>query len=182
MSYLKIKLVGDSPLLMNNPASMKSDGDKPSPVKVYDPEKEAAKKAYWNKDKTSLVVPALCVQAMMVVGCDKRYKIAKLSAKSYVAGCVTVKPEHIPLNTTEYEIDERTVVIQRSRVFCWRPRFNEWQIEFDLIYDEDIFVPGSEKLLVDLLNDCGKRVGLLDYRPAKKGPFGRFHVEKWEIV
>ena len=180
MSYLKIKLVGDSPLLMNNPASM-LENDKSSAVKQYVPGIEAAKKAYWNKDKTALIIPSRCIHAMMVAGCDRRYKIGKLGAKSYIAGCITIQPEDVSLNTKEYEIDERTVVIQKSRVLCWRPKFPTWEIEFDLIYDNDIF-SGSEKVLIDLLNDCGKRVGLLDYRPAKKGSFGRFHVENWQIV
>ena len=28
--------------------------------------------------------------------------------------------------------------------------------------------------------DAGKKRGLGDYRPARKGPFGRFVVTKWE--
>jgi hypothetical protein len=31
-----------------------------------------------------------------------------------------------------------------------------------------------------IVNDAGSRVGLLDFRPEKKGPFGRFSVIKWD--
>lgn len=181
MSYLQVKLVSDSALLMNNPESMFIIGEKPSATKSYIPEVEAEKKAYWNKDKTSLVVPARCIHAMLVAGCDRRYKIGKLSAKSYVAGCINIQPENIELETSEYEIDARSVVIQKARVMSWRPKLENWELTFDIIYDNDIF-SGSEQILIDLFNDCGKRIGLLDYRPAKKGPFGRFHIDEWKIV
>jgi len=30
------------------------------------------------------------------------------------------------------------------------------------------------------VDDTGQRVGLLDFRPEKKGPFGRFVVTRWD--
>lgn len=33
-----------------------------------------------------------------------------------------------------------------------------------------------------IVDDCGTRVGLLDFRPERKGPFGRFVVTKWESM
>jgi hypothetical protein len=37
------------------------------------------------------------------------------------------------------------------------------------------------KLLREILDASGKRIGLGDFRPACKGPFGKFVVVKWEI-
>ena len=30
-----------------------------------------------------------------------------------------------------------------------------------------------------LVDDAGQKIGLGDYRPARKGPFGRFSVVSW---
>jgi hypothetical protein len=42
-----------------------------------------------------------------------------------------------------------------------------------------MFAPDLVRAVVD---DAGKKIGLGDYRPQRKGPFGRFVVRKWEIV
>jgi len=31
-----------------------------------------------------------------------------------------------------------------------------------------------------IVDDAGSRVGLLDFRPERKGPFGRFIVIEWK--
>ena len=37
----------------------------------------------------------------------------------------------------------------------------------------------SEGLLRDIVDKAGKAVGLGDFRPDCKGPFGKFEVTKW---
>jgi len=39
----------------------------------------------------------------------------------------------------------------------------------------------NEKTVRMLVNDAGKKIGLGDYRPQRKGPFGRFSVVGWEV-
>lgn len=58
-----------------------------------------------------------------------------------------------------------------------RPRLDKWKAAFGLLYDETLMKPEQVRRIVD---DCGSRVGLLDFRPERKGPFGRFMVTKWE--
>jgi hypothetical protein len=36
------------------------------------------------------------------------------------------------------------------------------------------------KLLREIVDAAGKRIGLGDFRPACKGPFGRFCVVNWK--
>lgn len=43
---------------------------------------------------------------------------------------------------------------------------------------DDDFMTGN--LLRAIIDDSGKRVGLGDFRPACKGPFGRFVVTNWK--
>jgi hypothetical protein len=42
-----------------------------------------------------------------------------------------------------------------------------------------MFSAGIARRLVD---DAGRKVGLGDFRPWRRGPFGRFTVVRWEIV
>jgi hypothetical protein len=54
--------------------------------------------------------------------------------------------------------------------------FDDWKMTFTAELDTTIL---SEKLLRAIIDDAGKRVGLGDFRPATKGPFGRFVVTNW---
>jgi hypothetical protein len=87
---------------------------------------------------------------------------------------VTIEPENIPLKSPKpYTIDSRPVVIQKSRVLCWRPRFEEWELEFDILILDDKNINIS--VLKEILDTAGLS-GLGDYRPR----FGRFQVIEWK--
>jgi hypothetical protein len=96
-----------------------------------------------------------------------------------VAACVFITPEYLDLDTTDYEIDKRPVVVPatRGRVVRFRPRLDQWQVSFRLEFDPDMLTATQVRKIVD---DCGTRVGILDFRPEKRGPFGRFMVIKWD--
>ena len=61
---------------------------------------------------------------------------------------------------------------------CHRPRVDEWECPFTLDIDESMFSPALVRAIVD---DAGKKIGLGDYRPSRKGPFGRFVVKTWVV-
>ena len=44
------------------------------------------------------------------------------------------------------------------------------------------YIPGVniQNELRQVVDDAGSRCGLLDFRPEKKGPFGRFMVTSWQ--
>lgn len=81
---------------------------------------------------------------------------------------------------TEWEVDSRSVVIPSTggRIMCHRPRVDVWQAMFTLDVDDTMFSPSLVRAVVD---DAGKKIGLGDFRPARKGPFGRFVVAKWDV-
>jgi len=58
-----------------------------------------------------------------------------------------------------------------------RPCFDEWEFDCEIDYDETVMTENQLRKIVD---DAGNRVGLCDFRPAKKGPFGRFMVTAWK--
>lgn len=78
-----------------------------------------------------------------------------------------------------WTVDSRGVVIPSTggRIACHRPCFNDWTIPFTLELDTDML---QVKLLREIVDAAGKRIGLGDFRPARKGPFGKFVVTSWK--
>ncbi len=177
MKTVKIELTGDSPLLMNNPATMMDEQTSTKKTAKYN-HKERAEKLAYKDDKGILYVPAAAIKGCIIGGASY-VKFGKFAAKPMIAGGVHIKPEKVSLGTKKYELDIRTVVIQRARVVKARPMIENWKLNFELEYDESL-IPDPLNQIKPIIEDAGKRIGLLDFRPQKLGSFGRFRVTKWE--
>jgi hypothetical protein len=59
-----------------------------------------------------------------------------------------------------------------------RPRIPEWEAMFTVKFDESIDMSKLE----ELVKVAGRQLGLGDWRPAKKGRFGRFVITKIEVL
>ena len=176
---VNVELTGKTPILMNNPRSMMfDDGTNPvSTTQKRDPLAEAETKVYRMKDG-NLYIPAEAIKGCLVNAASYK-KFGKYSAKPIVAGCVQILPLQISLNTKDYEVDERTVVIRgRGRIIRARPLVDNWKINFKLEYDAGFITNGN--LIKAILEEGGRRVGIMDFRPAKLGSFGMFKVTKWK--
>lgn len=98
---------------------------------------------------------------------------------SIVPAGLSIPEIELPLSPSAWETDSRPVVIPSTggRVMCHRPRFDAWSVSFTLEIDESLF---SERVVRELVDHAGKRIGVGDFRPARRGPFGRFVVESWK--
>jgi len=124
-----------------------------------------------------LYVPGICVHRSLIgAGAYTKHK-GQVTKSKIVAACVFVMPEHLFLGQDTYEIDSRAVVVQGARIVRCRPRFDEWALSFELEYDEVLI---SAVQMREIVDNAGKRMGLLDFRPERKGPYGRFQVVKWD--
>lgn len=186
MKNLKVTWKGISPLIMHscqcvNPmhpiakelkkyTSKKSkDLSEEDLIKISDLEWEAG--AYW-KDGLGLYMPAENVEATIVNG-------AKVNRKGKdFQKYVTVTNLYIPFNYGEnltkeeliqnYEYrDTRIMTVSRSRVMRTRPRFDQWNITFNLMYDESHM---DIDTIVNAMEYAGAYVGLCDSRPK----YGKF--------
>lgn len=179
MKKVKVELKGVTPLLMNNPQSMidKAQGEMKQITAKYDLEQDAKKLAYKTKSG-ELYIPATAIKGCLIGGASYR-KFGKHTAKPILSAGVFIVPDQVLLGTKKYELDIRTVVIQRQRVVKARPTIKDWKVSFELNYDETLINDG-ESMIKPILEDAGKRVGLLDFRPQKLGSFGTFEVTKWQ--
>ena len=184
MRKVNVEIEGTTPLLMNNPQSMideqlgerkETTGQKTKSRKQK--EKDADVLAY-KKKNGELYIPAEAIKGCLLNGASWK-KFGKYSAKQVMASAVRIHPEQVGIGKKSYTYDVRTVVIQRNRVVKLRPRIEKWKASFELWWDENLI--SSPDLVKPILVEAGQRVGLLDFRPQKTGPFGCFEVIKFEV-
>ncbi len=139
-------------------------------------EDEAESVAY-RMPSGELYVPSDAVYGSIVTA-GKAMKIGRLAASPILA-TIRVFPQMIGLGTEDYEVDQRSVVIQGSRIIRARPLIRKWSISFYVVYDSNLL---SRDNLEIALRDAGRRVGILDFRPQHRGQFGTFLVDEFEDV
>lgn len=107
-------------------------------------------------------------------------KTLTTARSSIVPAGVTVDELLCTLTPQSWEVDSRSVVVPSTggRIMCHRPRFDKWHLSFTLTVDETLFAPEVVRQLTD---EAGKKIGLGDFRPERRGPFGRFVVTGWKL-
>ncbi len=99
--------------------------------------------------------------------------------KSMLYGCVDIEGSTIELEHVQpWKVDTRPIRMPSGgRILTHRPMFDDWKLRFVMVIDLSIVTPSLMRRIVD---DAGKRIGLGDFRPATKGPYGRFVVDYWQ--
>jgi hypothetical protein len=174
MKSVEVTVKGISPLLMHrNPIE---------PVEMIEKktrEEQAEIAAYRVPGTNELYIAGSSIQSALVVGAVYSKGKGRASLQKQTAACVMVTPEYAGLGKKEYLIDTRWVVnpSTRGRVLRHRPRLDDWEVSFRIDYDDTLLTEVELRKIVD---DTCQRVGFLDFRPAKKGPFGRSVVVHWD--
>lgn len=176
MERINVTIKGISPLLMHRfPLEPVQALEKKSP------EEQAEIAAYRHPKTGELYIPGVAIQRCLTQAGTYSKGKGRASLQKFIAAGLFVSPEYVLLGTKEYEIDARPVVISatRGRIIRYRPKLEQWQATFTIDFDERLL---SEPEVRKVVDDAGSLVGLLDFRPQCKGPFGRFMVVKWERV
>lgn len=188
MITVKVKIAGTTPLLMNRFTSeneVKVSSGTSSSVSVGTkgtPREQAQKKAYID-DNGELYIPGPNIFSCLIAA-GRFHKIGKskvtTTKSSLIPAGLTVTDVVCALNTKEFEVDSRSVVIPATggRIMAHRPRLDKWETTFTLAVDETMF---SIDFIRKIVDDGGLKIGIGDFRPDRKGPFGRFVVTSWEV-
>ena len=174
MKEIQVSIKGTSPLLMHR---FPMDGaDEPSKKRTGVPVwSEEGEKALYKDEKGTIYQPASHIEACLAQAA-KQFKITGKRGASYfklVGSTIEVLPDVIPHKLTKYVIDARPVVIQKARVVRYRPKFDEWELDFTLrLMDDQLQV----KTIKEILDYAGLYCGLGDFRPQRGGKFGKFTV------
>ncbi len=145
-------------------------------IKISDLEWEAG--AYW-KDGFGLYIPAENIEATIINGA-KNFKKGK-DIQKYCEVTDLYIPFDYGENLTKEELiqnyeyrDTRPMNVQKSKIMRTRPRFDKWQISFNLMYDDKKI---DLETIKNALEYAGSYVGLCDSRPK----YGKFVVLIEEI-
>lgn len=187
MKNLRVVWKGISPLILHscqgvNPLhpitrEIKKLSDRPRGYKMTEEELiqlsnlEWESGCYW-QDGIGVYVPAENIEATIRNGAKANKKGKDI--ERYVSVTDLMVPLDYGENLSKEELindsryrDTRPMVVSRARVFRTRPRFNRWEITFNLTYNE-------EKIDVETIKDAmeyaGDFVGLCDSRPK----YGKF--------
>ena len=185
---VKVTIEGVSPLLMNRfteanevqvsgGTTVAFRGDRGTPRQQAEP------KRYADTEGTLYVPGPNIFAAIIAAGAFHKAGKSKLTTmkSSLIPAGLLVDDLVCSLGTKDWEVDSRSVVIPSTggRVMCHRPRVDRWSCSFTLEVDESMFAPTLVRAIID---DAGKKIGLGDYRPSRKGPFGRFVVKAWDVL
>ena len=164
---------GISPLLMHAYPMQPIEA-----IEKKSPEEQAETGAYRDPDTGGLYIPGIAIQRSLIASASYSKGKGRGSLQKPVAACVMVNPERCDLGVKEFLIDSRPVVIAatKGRIVRHRPRLDTWTVTVEIEYDDNLITETQLRRVVD---DAGSRVGLLDFRPERKGPFGRFMVTDW---
>ena len=196
LMFLDILCYGKSPLLLNRMTeeqleSLRKAGGKrsktaPRPESTRD---EAEPKLYKSK-KGELYLPtenifSRLVAAGQMVRLDGKRQVS--TAKSTILPAfLTLLDPYVPLldpdnlkKTPAWEVDMRQGRNPNSgdAICIVRPRFDRWAFRLSCEMDENEI---SENVIRELFDKAGSRIGLGDFRPSRKGPFGRWVINSWE--
>jgi len=169
----KVEVKGSSALLMNRYVEGTIEE-----IKVRKGEarqKPVENKLYLDKDGKPYVPSTYLRGALVEAG--KNVKIAGKQRSTYsklIGSTVSVAPDAISIKPGTWEPYTITAVnpMTRGRMSVTRPRFNDWSLSFSIIATDDI----PEDKMAAILEEAGRFVGIGDWRPQKKGMFGKFTV------
>ncbi|MGQ0530118.1 MAG: hypothetical protein ACT4PG_09940 [Panacagrimonas sp.] len=182
---IKISIEGVSPLLCNrfHEAAQQKVESGNSAVFVGSkgsPRDQAEAKLYRDSTGHCVVPGPNLFSAIIEAGKYIKAGKSKLSTNrsSIIPAGLSVDQIELPILPGKWEVDSRAVVIPSTggRIMCHRPRFDEWRLHASLVIDDSMF---GEKVVRELVDFAGSRVGLGDFRPQRRGPFGRFKVVSW---
>jgi hypothetical protein len=183
---IDVEIQGTTPLLCNKftdaAAMSATNGTRVSAVgDKGTPQEQATARLYIGHDGKPCIPQPNLFRCLIDAGTFFKAGKGKVTTQksSLIPACVEIVGIELPIIHKEnWSVDTRAVRIPSTggRILCHRPSFNDWKIQFTMSVDTDLI---SAKLVRELMDAAGKRIGLGDFRPACKGPFGKFVVNSW---
>jgi hypothetical protein len=179
MKTYKTTIEGTSPLLMNRPSALIGDISKERKQEDKSPEEMAKLKLY--EINGQLYQPETHIKGSLVEA-GKNQKVVGRGKSTYskiVGYAVEINPFEIIHKKQKWTTYSVLAVnpSTRGRNLLHRPMLKEWALDFEVSFDEEQ-IPAS--ILKEIFDRAGRTVGIGDWRPAKKGRFGKFQVTHWK--
>lgn len=194
---VEVELRGTSPLLMNKMDESTLEGlrtkvKKPKAANVghtQTPREDAERKVYLSEEGPYIPgqnLMACLINAGQHIRLDGKRQVST-SKSSVLPGLMTLLtsapllkiPDTDKAATWEADVMQGRNPNGGEAVAICRPRFDAWALTVSIeIFEDEI----GENTIRELFDKAGRRIGLGDFRPQRKGIFGQFVVERWERV
>lgn len=176
---IQVKVQGISPLLMNRFRD-ESIGGKIKKRTGAVAEDDITDKLYLYDETPH--IPAVYFRNC-IVEAGKQFKIVGKNRSTYsklLGSTIEVFPEMIKLigSYKPYRIAAVNPTT-KGRMMTERPRFDSWNCEFTIILNDESLDPS---IINEILTHAGIYVGVGDWRPDKKGTFGKYMITSFREV
>lgn len=189
MLSIRVEIEGVTPLLMNrftDEAQRKaSSGNNVALVGDRGTAREQAEPKLYTDESGNIGIPQPNL-FRCIMDAGKYFKAGRSKVttqkSSLIPACLTIEQVFMPLTFDgDWQVDTRPVRIPATggRILAHRPMFEKWGLQFEAELDTSII---GEAMFREIVDAAGKRIGLGDFRPDTKGPFGKFVVTEWERV
>lgn len=195
---VRIRIEGVSPLLLDactiesiTNGEIDSRGGKPGkPRKVFGgkealPRQQAESRLYRSvADDETLVMPVKNL-FKCITQAGRFHKLGKRQVstrdESLLPGGMNITAAEFPLEHAKpWEVDGNPITTASGgKQPCFRPRFDDWALEFELQIDTTMF---PLTLMRSIVDDAGMKIGIGTRRPIRGGWYGKFKVTRWEVV
>ena len=185
MKEIEIEIRGMTPLLIHRftEAAEQCKATRRVQVDERDPLTEATNNAYVATDGTYYFSAFAIPNAMAAAGASHKLKGSRKTLRFVVPSAVRMTSDVVTIlngagPATRFEVDARPVTIPatKGRIMRYRPRFDCWGAKFRLLLDDAQLAEETAHLL---LEQAGQTIGIGDFRPEKRGPFGTFRVTQF---
>ena len=177
METYKVKIEGTTPLLMNRFRDSQIEGK--SKKKGEGKEMAVEDKLYLLENGKPYIPGNYFYRSLIDAGKKLQVRGQKKATYSKLVGSVVeVNPEAVEL-VGDYVAFRISAVnpMTKGRMMVTRPRFDKWACEFEISVTDDSI---SKETINELLVLAGSVTGVGDWRPEKKGRFGKFMVVSFE--
>lgn len=185
--FIDVRITGVTPLLCNRftdqAAEAATSGSRGSSAggDKGTPGEQAERKLYLDLEGFPCIPQPNLLRSLVDGG--RFHKIGKSQVttqkSSLLYACLDIEGATIRLDHKQpWRVDTRAVRIPATggRILAHRPTFDDWSLAFTMQLDTSIV---GAKLVRQIVDDAGQRIGLGDFRPSTKGPFGKFKVVSW---
>jgi len=177
---IKVTIEGTTPLLFNRFRDTAIEGKSKKRTGAMG-DIEIEDKLYLD-EKGNVLLPATYLRNS-IVEASKQFKIVGKGKSTYsklVASTVQIEPFYLKLDAGKYEVFRISAVnpMTKGRMMTERPKYDKWKASFEIVLNDES-VPVS--VMNEILEQAGKYVGIGDWRPEKKGMFGKFMIVEFKV-
>lgn len=175
----KVQIKGITPLLFNRFQESDIDNAVKKRSGAISP-KDPSLKLY-QLPNGDIYTPSTHIQGALVEAA-KNFKIQGKKTATYsklFGSSVSVEPDAIVHKNQKWEVFSISAVNPntRGRMIVNRPMMKDWELEFTINFNDEEIPP---EVLKNVLDYAGQYCGIGDWRPNKKGKYGKFIVTRFE--